>query len=50
MIRSARPDVQPLVATALADVLDLLCGAVLRGTAGLSDAEAAAVLAALFGV
>jgi hypothetical protein len=38
------------VTSALADVLDLLCGAVLRGPAGLSDAEALAVLAALFQV
>jgi hypothetical protein len=48
MIRSSRPDLPPVLATALADVLDLLCGAVLTGAAGLSNGEARAVLQSLW--
>ena len=48
MIYAARPDMAPIVTSALADALDLVSAAVLGGLAGLSDLEARAVLRALW--
>ena len=48
MIGAARPDLPAVVATTLADILDLVSAALLRAGAGLSDPEARAVLQALW--
>jgi hypothetical protein len=48
MIRAARPDLPPVVATTLADILDLVSATLLRAGADLSDREARAVLQSLW--
>jgi hypothetical protein len=48
MIYAARPDLQPIITSTLADALDAISAAVLRGVAGLSEPEARAVLRALW--